>query len=109
MLHALSMSCFKSILGFQSRRNLALVLSPSTLVLRFDVNRGKTLSFVKVFGNLAVVDRFVHADVEKLLSGFGVVDREKNGRNQILHANEISLPAVLGVKHHRYGSGGFVG
>ena len=65
---------------------------------------------MKVFGNLAVVDRFVHADVESLLSGFGVVDREKNGRNQILHVNEISLyrPA-LGVKHHRYGPGGFVG
>ena len=72
------------------------IVKPSTLVLRFDVNRGKTLSFVKVFGNLAVVDRFVHAGVEKLLSGFGVVDREKNGRNQILHdERNFSLPVGL--------------
>ena len=78
------------------------IVEPSALVLRFDVNRGKSLGFHQVFGYLAVVDRFVHADVEQLLAGLGVIDRKKNCRNQIFHVHEISPDRLsLGVKHHR--------
>jgi hypothetical protein len=41
--------------------------------------------------DFAVVERFVHGDVARLLAGFGVIERAQQGRNDVVDVHEAAL------------------
>ena len=61
-----------------------------------DVDRFELPGSTKVFGELAIVDRLVHADVEELIPGGRMVERNQNRFDKILDMNEVPFqrPAI---------------
>jgi hypothetical protein len=49
------------------------------VIFGFDLNRGHAARFSKIFAHLTVIDWFIHADVEQLLSSLGMVNGGQDG------------------------------
>ena len=57
-------------------------------------------------GGRGVVDGFVHADVEGLLAGTGMIDRCDDGFDEILDMDEVAAHGrAVGIQHQRHGAG----
>ena len=57
----------------------------------------------QVRGQLAVVDRLVHADVERLLARARVVERGRIAVDQVVDVDEVALHRLaVGIEHHRH-------
>ena len=55
------------------------VVEPGGPVRRGDVDGRKIASLAEVLGGLAVVDRFVHGNVEDVAKRSGMIEGEENG------------------------------
>lgn len=71
-----------------------------------DVYGGEAARAKEVLGQRTIIDRFIHADVEGLLTGGGVIEGEQNGRDEIINVDEIAFDRLAGgVEHDGDGSG----
>src|SRR5215469_14708769 len=83
------------------------VVEPGGVVGRADADGRQATRFCEVGAELAVVDWLVHADVEGLPPGRGMVDRVQDRVGEIVDVHEVPLDrAALLIEHHRDGAAG---
>src|SRR4026209_2291350 len=76
------------------------------MIWSFDPNRKVTTARIQIATDFRVIYRFIHTDVEKLLSSFRVVHREQERTDQIFHVDKIPFYRIpVGVQHDWDGLG----
>src|SRR5690606_21562298 len=93
--------------GTKPEQELGLgVVEPGGMVRGSDGDGLQPTRLLQVAAKLAIVDRLVHAHIEKLLPRPGMAKREQNGAHQIIDVNETALHrCALWIEHDRNGSG----
>jgi len=76
------------------------IIEPGGEVGCFDFDGGHVAGFAEVVGYLLVVDGFVHADVEGLLVGFGVIEGDEDAFDQVVDMDEIAFYGFAGGIEH---------